>query len=59
MTKHLQANSEQIVQVISSIFNSSDVQLYMITTKGNLMFVNVNIGTNKIVNVEPLYLGDY
>jgi hypothetical protein len=50
---------EKIVEAISSVFTGSDIILYLITTKGNLMFVTVSQTTNKIVTVEPIFLGEF
>ena len=51
--------TETIVQAISSVFTNNDVQIYLITNKGNLMFLNINIGLNKVDKVEPLFLGEF
>jgi hypothetical protein len=60
LNKFLQTTPmEKIVEAISSVFTGSDILLYLITTKGNLMFVTVSPTTNKIVTVEPIFLGEF
>lgn len=60
LTKFLQsAGSEQIVEAISSVFASNDILVYLITTRGNLMFISISATNTKIVTVEPLFLGEF
>jgi hypothetical protein len=48
-SKTINLNQETIVQAIPSLFN--DLQLYIITNKGNLYFVNINPSNNKITKI--------
>lgn len=57
--KFLQATNQNIVEAISSLFTGSDIQVYMITNGGNLLFININVVTNKIINVDTLSLGEF
>jgi hypothetical protein len=52
-------SGEEIMQAISSILTNNDVLIYVITNKGNLHFVNVNVINNKIDTVDTINLGTF
>ena len=50
---------EEIVQAISSILTNNNVLVYVITNKGNLHFVTININNNKVDGVDTIFLGTF
>jgi hypothetical protein len=41
------------------VFTNNDIQLYIITSSGYLIFVNANLSTHKADKVERLFLGTF